>query len=280
MMLTRRGLLGSAAAAAGAVAMKVDGQEYRIGKSDIKVGVASYSFRKFSRQQAIEMTKELGTPYINVKDVHLPLTSSPAEIDAAKKEFADAGLTIVGIGSVSFQKEDAADMRSKFEYAKRLGAPVIVCAPTKETLPKLEPFVKEYDIKIAVHNHGPEDKHFPTPQSVLEVVKHLDTRCGLCIDIGHTVRTGTDVVAAIKEAGPRLHDMHFKDLKDLKVKESQVAVGHGEIPIARIYAELIRIGYRGCTNLEYEIEDTNPMPGMQQSFSFMRGVLAGLEVSR
>jgi len=122
--------------------------------------------------------------------VHLPLTSTPEEIKAARKEFEDAGLIIEGGGNITFSKDDEQDMRSKFEYARLAGLPLIVCAPTHVTLPKMEKFVKEYDIKIAVHNHGTEDKHFPTPQSVLEVVKNMDPRCGLCIDIGHTARTG------------------------------------------------------------------------------------------
>ncbi len=142
---------------------------------------------------------------------------------------------LVGCGNVSFAKDDEADMRSKFEYAKRAGFPLIVCAPTHVTLPKLEKFVKEYDIKIAVHNHGPEDKNFPTPQSVLEVVKNMDPRCGLCIDIGHTSRTGKNIVESIAEAGPRLLDMHVKDLADPMVKESQVDVGDGKLPFPQIF---------------------------------------------
>jgi len=174
--LSRRSLLG-AVPVLGATALFpriLSAQEYRIGGADIKLGVASYSFRKFSRAQAIQMMKELGTPYLNVKDFHLKLDSTPEEIDAAKKEFADAGIVLVGCGNVSFQKNDEADIRSKFEYVKRAGFPLIVCAPTAETLPKLEKYVKEYNIKIAVHNHGPEDKHFPTPQSVLQAVKGMD----------------------------------------------------------------------------------------------------------
>jgi sugar phosphate isomerase/epimerase len=252
-------------------------QQYHIHGANFKLGVASYSFRKFPRADAIRMTKELGTPYLNVKEFHLPLNSTPEQIDAAKKEFADAGIILVGCGNVSFQKDDEADIRSKFEYAKRAGFPLIVCAPTHVTLPKLEKFVREYDIKIAVHNHGPEDKHFPTPQSVLAVVKSMDPRCGLCIDIGHTSRTGVDVVESIAEAGPRLLDMHAKDLADPKVKESQVPVGEGKLPIPQIFMQLIKMKYGGCVNLEYEIEENNPLPGMQKSFSYMRGVLAGIE---
>lgn len=284
---TRRGfLVKSALAPLGGVAAlsftgaftggAVAAQEYRMGGADLKLGIASYSFRKFSREKAIEMTKELGTPYLNVKDFHLKLDSTPEEIDAAKKEFADAGITLVGCGNVSFNKDDEADMRAKFEYAKRAGFPLIVCAPTAVTLPKLEKFVKEFDIKIAVHNHGPEDKHFPTPESVLKAVNNLDPRCGLCMDIGHTSRTGVDIVEWIVKAGPRLLDMHVKDLADPMVRESQVAVGDGKLPIPRIFAQLLKMKYNGCVNLEYEVHADDPMPGMTKSFAYMHGVLAGI----
>src|SRR3954447_2952403 len=278
--VNRRTWLGNISGALGAAALAprfLEAQEYRIGGSDIKLGVASYSFRKFDRNQAIQMLKELGTPYLNVKDFHLKLDSSPEEIDAAKKEFADAGIVLVGCGNVSFQKNDETDIRSKFEYAKRAGFPLIVCAPTAETLPKLEKYVKEYNIKIAVHNHGPEDKHFPTPQSVLKAVKNLDRRCGLCMDVGHTSRTGVNIVESMVEAGPRLLDMHTKDLSDPMVKESQVPVGEGKLPIKQIFAQLIKMKYKGCVNLEYEIHDTDPLPGMKKSFTYMRGILDELK---
>jgi sugar phosphate isomerase/epimerase len=282
---SRRGFLGTSllgvpAAMALAAGGSLEAQEYRIAGADIKLGIASYSFRKLKRTEAIAMAKQLGTPYLNVKDFHLKLDSTPEEIDAAKKEFADAGIILVGCGNVSFQKDDDADIRPKFEYAKRAGFPLIVCAPTAETLPKLEKYVKEYDIKIAVHNHGPEDKHFPTPQSVLKAVKDMDPRCGLCMDIGHTSRTGVDIVESIAEAGPRLLDMHTKDLADPAVRDSQVPVGDGKLPIPRIFMQLIEMKYNGCVNLEYEIQADNPLPGMQKSFSYMRGVLAGIKSAK
>src|SRR5581483_8653353 len=208
---------------------------YHIAGAGFRLGVASYSFRKFSRAQAIEMTKQLGTPYLNIKDVHLPLTSTPDQIDAAKKEFMDAGIILVGCGTVYFKEDSDADIRPKFEYAKRAGFPLMVSMPNRDVLPKLEKYVKEYDIKIAVHNHGPEDKNFPTPQSALKIVKDMDPRCGLCIDIGHTARTGVNVVEAVAEAGPRLLDMHVKDLVDPAAKDSQVAVGEGKLPFPRMF---------------------------------------------
>jgi sugar phosphate isomerase/epimerase len=249
-------------------------QEYSIAGSHIKLGVASYSFRKFPREQAIQMTKQLGTPYLNVKpEAHLPIDSTREQIAQAKKQFQDAGIILVGCGTVYFLKDDEADMRRKFEYAKNVGFPLIVAGPTQTTLPKLERFVKEYDIKIAVHNHGPEDPHFPTPQSVLAIVKDLDPRMGLCIDIGHTARTGANIVGSMKQAGPRLLDMHLKDLANPGVKESQVAVGEGKLPIAAIFQQLIEMKYDHSANLEYEIHETDPLPGMEKSFAYIHGVL-------
>jgi sugar phosphate isomerase/epimerase len=284
--MTRRTLLKRVPTALGvatAASSFLKAQEYRLAGADIKLGVASYSFRNFSRAQAISMTLQLGTHFLNVKDKHLPLDSTPEQIDAAVKEFHDAGIVLVGCGNVTFANDDEADIRHKFEYAKRAGFPLIVCAPTPVTLPKLEKFVKEYNIKIAVHNHGPEDKNFPTPQSVLAVVKNMDPRCGCCIDIGHTARAGVDPVQAIAEAGPRLLDMHVKDLadpsnKDWKAgRDSQVAVGEGKLPIREIFAQLVKMNYKGCANLEYEIHADDPLPGMQKSFTYMRGVLDDLK---
>lgn len=256
------------------------GQQYHIAAANFKLGIASYSFRKFSRTQAIQMAKQLGTPYLSVKSFHLPLDSTPEQIAAAKKEFGDAGIILVGCGVINFKEGSDSDIRPKFEYAKCLGVPLITCMPGGNVLPKLEKYVKEYNIEIAVHNHGPEDKDFPTPQSALKIVKDMDPRCGLCIDIGHTSRTGVDVVESIAEAGPRLLDMHVKDLADPRVKESQVAVGEGKLPLPQVFLQLIKMKYGRCVNLEYEIHPDDPMPGMQKSFSYMRGVLAGIQGSQ
>jgi sugar phosphate isomerase/epimerase len=242
----------------------------------VKLGVASYSLRNFSREKAIEMTKALGTPYINFKSVHLPYDASPAEIAAARAEVDAAGLHIVGGGLITFETDTDDGVRKYFDYAKAAGMPVMVSTCHPGVLPRVEKFARQYNIKIAIHNHGPEDKDFPSPYDVLKVVKGMDPRIGLCIDVGHTVRTGTDVVRAVVDAGPRLLDMHVKDLRDLKVMESQCIVGEGKIPIVEIFRQLRAMRYAGYVNLEYEIDADDPMPGMKQSFAYMRGVLAGL----
>jgi sugar phosphate isomerase/epimerase len=140
----------------------------------------------------------------------------------------------------------------------------------------MEKFVREYDIRIALHNHGPEDKLWPSPLDVLKSIRNLDPRIGCCIDVGHTVRAGTDVVQAIRAAGPRLFNVHMKDLADFQSKESQVAVGDGLMPVSEIFEALIAIRYKGFVDLEYEIHADDPMPGVISSFAYMRGVLAGM----
>jgi sugar phosphate isomerase/epimerase len=244
----------------------------------VKLGVASYSLRNFPRAKAIEMTKALGTPYINLKSVHLPYESSAAEIAAARREIEAAGLQIVGGGTITFEKDTDDDVQRYFEYAKAAGMPVMVSTCNPAFLPRVEKFAKRYDIKVALHNHGPEDTNFPSPYDVLKAVKRMDARMGLCMDIGHTVRTGTDPVRAAADAGPRLLDMHAKDLRDLKVKESQCIVGEGQMPIAALFRQLQKMRYPGYVNLEYEIDADDPLPGMKQSMAHMRGVLAGLSV--
>jgi sugar phosphate isomerase/epimerase len=272
---TRREILGAAVAAlAGAGLAKAAAKVEE--DAGFKLGVASYSLRKLSRADAIKALEKLNVQYVNIKEFHAPIKDTPAEWAQARKDFENAGIKILGVGNVSFAKDDDTEIRRNFEYAKTLGAPVIVMAPTAVTLPKIEKLVKEYNIKAAIHNHGPEDKHFPAPSDVLKAVKGMDTRMGLCVDIGHTVRTGADILTAIKDAGPRLHDMHVKDLKNLMNKDSQVAVGDGEMPVASIFKLLQKMGYKGGVMLEYEINADNPVPGMEKSFAYMRGVLAGM----
>jgi sugar phosphate isomerase/epimerase len=245
--------------------------------SPIRLGVASYTFRNFSRAQMIGFLKQLNVLALNAKDVRDHLPMQPPEEAAALAEYAAAGVKLRAAGTIYFAKDEDADIRSKFEYCKRAGIGVIVAGdPAPETLPRIEKFVKEYDIRIAIHNHGPEDKLWHSPLDVLKAVKGMDPRIGCCIDVGHTVRAGTDVVQAIHEAGPRLFNVHMKDLTDFQSKGSQVAVGDGIMPAKRIFEALSAIKYKGFVDLEYEIHPDDPMPGVIGSFAYMRGVLAGM----
>ncbi len=270
MKLNRREFITTTMAAAAAPVLPLSALPGDSGP--IKLSVATYSLRNFKRPEAIKMIQQLQIKFADVKDKHLALTDTPDQLKEGIKEFHDAGIKVIAAGNIDLKKPE--ELRRAFEYAKTCGIPTIVCAPVKETLPDIEKLVKEYNIKIAIHNHGPEDKNFPTPQSVLDAVKDMDTRMGLCIDIGHTSRTGADIVESIRQAGPRLHEMHFKDLKDKMDKSSQVAVGDGVLPIPDIFRQLIKQKYTGYCSLEYEVHADDPMPGMQQSFAYMRKVIA------
>jgi sugar phosphate isomerase/epimerase len=241
----------------------------------IKLGIASYTFRKFDQAHLIEFMKQLKTPYLNLKDMHLPMTPVD-QIAPRAAEYRAAGFTLTAAGNINLAKDDDDDIRAKFEYCKAAGISLIVGAPTHATLPRVEKFIKQYNIRVGIHNHGPEDKEFPSPLDVLAAVKNMDPRIGCCVDVGHTMRTGTDVVEALRKVGPRLFDVHMKDLAESKVKESQVAVGQGVMPVRDIFKTLIDMRYPGFVDLEYEIFPDDPLPGVMQSFAYMRGVLAGM----
>ena len=243
-----------------------------------RLGIASYTFRQFSRSQMIGFAKQLQVATLNLKDVkdHLPSTSVDEEMKAVA-DYKAAGLKLTAAGTIYFKVDDDADIRGKFEYCKRAGIGVIVAGdPPVALLPKIEKFVKEYDIKFAIHNHGPEDPIWHSPLDVLAAVKGMDPRMGCCIDIGHTMRAGVDVVTAIKAVGPRLFDMHVKDLTQADARESQVAIGRGILPFKAIFQTLIDMKYQGNIDLEYEIHGDDPMPGVIECFAYMRGVLDGM----
>jgi sugar phosphate isomerase/epimerase len=245
--------------------------------SPVRLGLASYTFRNFPRAQMIAFMKQLNVLTLNAKDVKDHLPSDPQQEAAALADYAAAGIKLHAAGTIYFPKDEDVDIRNKFEYCKRANIAVIVAGdPAPETLQRIEKFVKEYDIRFAIHNHGPEDKIWHSPLDVLKAVKGMDPRMGCCIDVGHTVRAGTDVVEAIQEAGPRLFNVHVKDLTSFQSKESQVPVGDGVMPMRKMFAALIAMNYQGFVDLEYEIHPDDPMPGTISSFAYMRGVLAGL----
>jgi sugar phosphate isomerase/epimerase len=282
MTLSRRDFVRSSALAAAACATSasVHAAPPAETASPVRLGLASYTFRNFDRAQLIGYMKQLNLSELNAKDVkdHLPM--DPTGEAKALEDYHAAGIQVHAAGAIYFTKDDDADIRSKFEYCKRAAIPVIVAGdPAPEVLPRIEKFVKEYDIRFAIHNHGPEDKIWHSPLDVLKAVGNMDPRMGCCIDVGHTVRAGTDVVEAIKQVGPRLFNMHMKDLTSFDSKESQVAVGDGKMPVRQIFETLIAMKYKGFVDLEYEVHADDPMPGVISSFAYMRGVLAGMGYS-
>src|SRR3954462_12912910 len=170
MPMNRRDLLK--AAALGAAASWLPGWTVR--EEKIRLGVASYSLRKFKRAQAIEMIKACEVKYVNLKSMHLPYNLPAAELLAACKEFEDAGIKVVGSGNNSLKNDK--EIAELFEHAKNAKLPLLVIAPTPDVLPKIEEAVKKSGIPVALHNHGPEDKRFPAPSDALKLIKRMNRR--------------------------------------------------------------------------------------------------------
>lgn len=246
-------------------------------RTTIKVGMASYSFRKFNLEQALAMTKQVGLKYIAFKSVHLPLESTQAEIEAAVAKVKEAGLELYGGGVIYMKNQD--EVNRAFDYAKFAGMKVIIGAPQPELLPLVNKKVQQYDIKVAIHNHGPGDKTYPTPDSAYEKIKDLDKRIGLCNDVGHTFRAGVDPAQSAEQLGDRLFDVHIKDVlvgEGGKQKAKETEVGRGSIDIPKFLRTLVKIKYAGVVAFEYEKDSDGFIAGLAESVGYVKGVLAAI----
>ena len=247
------------------------GRAYRL-----KLGLASYSVRKFTLDQTLEMCKDMDVAYINIKDFHIPMTDSAEAIAAARKKIEAAGLTIMGGGTITL-KNDAAQIKSAFTYAKAAGFPLIVAAPEPAAFDLIEKAIQEFDIKVGIHNHGPEDKSFPAPQDAYRLLKGRDPRFGLCMDVGHSdasrSRPGQD--RGRVQGPPARHARQGPEGEDRQGKPDRGGQGSPGLP--RPLPRPQKIAYAGHVGLEYEINETSPQVGMKESFAYMRGVLDAIE---
>ena len=237
-----------------------------------KIGMASYTFRKFNLEDTLAMTKRLAIKEIAFKSCHLPLDSTENEILSVLARVKTAGLDLYGGGVIYMKSEN--DVNQAFDYAKMAGMRIIIGVPDYNLLPLVEKKVKEYNITVAIHNHGPKDKIYPTPGSVYEKVKNLDKRIGLCMDIGHTMRAGVDPSDAAKKYRDRLYDIHVKDVTAATNEGQTIIIGRGIIDIPRFLRTLKKINYTGNASLEYEKDANDPLPGAAESVGYLRGVLA------
>jgi len=243
-------------------------------KPKFELGLASYTLREFKLEDTLAMTKRVGLKYICFKSMHLELHSTPEQIRTTVRKVKDAGLILYGGGVIGLKKEN--QINQAFEYAKAAGMKVIIAAPSPEMLPLVEKKVKQYDIKVAIHNHGPGDKFFPTPAVALENIKNLDRRIGMCHDIGHTKRYGSDPIAETRLCGDRLHDVHIKDVSEATAKGHGVEIGRGVIDIPGFLRTLIKIDYDGIVSFEYEKDAKDPLAGLAESVGYVKGVLAAI----
>lgn len=274
---SRREFLMAAAGAAACCGLTRAGTENpksEICKPKFELGLASYTLRKFDLDKTLEMTKRVGLKHIAFKDFHLSLDSSPEQIKEVVAKVKDAGLDLYGGGVIYMRNEG--QVHQAFDYAKAAGMKVIIGVPEPDLLPLVDQKVKEYDIKVAIHNHGPSDKVYPVPASAYEKIKDLDKRIGLCNDIGHTIRAGVDPSVSIEKYADRLHDVHMKDVSAANAKGGAVEVGRGVIDIPRVLWTLMKIGYAGIVSFEYEKDADDPLPGLAESVGYTKGVLAVL----
>jgi inosose dehydratase len=243
-------------------------------KSELTLGLASYSFRNFSLSKTIEMTKRLGIKKLSLKDIHLPLNSPKEEIEKAIKEVTNSGLEVYGAGVIYMKNEE--EVNRAFEYAKAAGIKIIIGVPEHELLLLAEEKVKEYNIMLAIHNHGPNDEKYPSPESIYERVKDMDSRVGLCLDVGHTMRLGINPVEEMKKYSDRILDIHLKDVSEASAEGNTIEIGRGVIDIPELLNTIIKNNYKGVAALEFEKDNEDPLPGVAESLGFTRGVLSAI----
>ena len=241
----------------------------------LTVGICSYSLRSIPAAEMLQDVKRLGVRNFSLKEVHLPLTSTPEQRRDFRQQADQLGLKIASCG-VIYMKNDEAEMRKALDYVKDIGAPVAVVGVSKEMLPTLDKVIKGYDIKCAIHNHGPNDKLFPSPLEAYAAAKPFDKKIGICMDIGHTFRMHEDLVDDAKKMADRLYSIHFKDLDSGDIKAKGVPCGTGALPLVALLKQLVRSKYTGEVQLEYEVDVKDPLPGSAESLGFIRGVLQGI----
>lgn len=243
-------------------------------KNKLTLGLASYSFRNFSISKTIKMAERLGIKKLSLKDMHLPLNSSKNEIEKALAEVTNSGLEVYGAGVIYMKNEE--DVHRAFEYAKAAGIKIIIGVPEHELLPLTEKKVKEYNIMLAIHNHGPNDEKYPSPESIYKRVKDMDSRVGLCLDVGHTMRLGINPAEEVKKYFDRILDIHLKDVNEASAEGNTIEIGRGVIDIPELLNTLIKNNYKGVAALEFEKDKEDPLPGVAESLGFARGVLSAI----
>jgi len=238
------------------------------------LGLASYTLRAFDLDQVIDMTGRVGLQRIVLKSMHLPLETPEAGIRAAAAKVRAAGRDLFGCGVVYMTNE--AETEQAFRYARAAGMKMIIGAPDPEILGLVDRKIKEYGVAVAIHNHGPDNNRYPTPVDAHKLIKDLDPRFGLCIDIGHTLRAGMDPSEAAERCADRLLDVHIKDVTAASKEGTTVEIGRGIIDIPKFIGTLGRLRFAGTLSFEYEKDEKDPLPGLSESVGYVRGVMAAL----
>ncbi|MDQ3649648.1 MAG: sugar phosphate isomerase/epimerase [Acidobacteriota bacterium] len=269
------GLLRTDSSAAPVTKTRVDNDPWH----GLKTGVASYTLRKMPLDAAIKAIQRVGLSYVSIKDFHMPMKTTAEERRAVIRKFKEAGITPLSCGNVTMQNDEA-NIRAAFEYARDAGLPTIVCSPHPDSMPILDRMVKEFDIKLAIHNHGPEDKRFPSPYDVWKAAEKYDSRIGLCIDVGHTARAKVDPAESIIKCRARLYDLHIKDINSTEPNGTTVEAGRGVLDLRSIMQALMKIKYTHLVSFEHEKDADDPLPGLSESVGYTKALLAGITAKK
>ena len=228
------------------------------------IGIQSYSLRKFDRDQAIRHMEGLGLHFVEFYSKHVPLNSTDEQLADLKKQLAKGGIQMSSHGVNRFTKDHKKN-KAIFDFAKRAGLKNITCNPTRDAFDSLDKLVAEYDIRIAIHNHGPGSSYDKISE-VEEVCKGRDPRIGACVDTGHFIRSREDPVDAVHRLGKRVFGLHIKDEEKQEKKSHNVIIGTGFLDLVALFKTLKAVDFPsdGAISLEYESNPDNPIDDIQQ----------------
>ncbi len=239
------------------------------------------TLKSYNLFDAMDKTAALGIKYFSFS-ASVPFESTTqisvlkltdAQIKKIKEHAAKKGLTFVN--AYLPLTENEAECRKGFEFARKIGVDVIVSEPKPEALDTVEKLCKEYNIKVAIHDH-PQPSHYWNPQTVLAAIKGRSALIGACADTGHWVRSGLDPVDCLKQLQGHIICLHFKDLNEKKRTAHDSPWGTGVGNAKEMMTELKRQNFKGAFCIEYEYNWNNNLPELAQCAKFFNATCATL----
>ena len=268
----------------------------------LKVGLQSYTLRNFSVADAIAHSQKLGIHYWESFTKHVPMTTVPGAVAAAKKQLSDGGITMLAYGVLPFDGNET-KAREAFDFAKAMGLVSLSADPNPDnkTFDLLDKLVAEYDVAIAIHNHGPGHR-YDKGSDVEKVVKDRHPKIGACVDTGHYLRSDENPVEIIERLGNRVFGVHLKDVRTIRDPKEQekaaeglpkgrvdqlkregklfTVLGEGELDVKGCLKLLKDRKFAYCVAIEYEENADNPIADVAACLKCVKDTLAGTVASR
>jgi len=239
----------------------------------LTLGIQLYSLRGFPVDEALDHARDLGLTQVEFYPGMFPIAADADAIAAVKQKLADRGLTISAHGVNGFSK-DAAASRRIFEFAKAAGIKTLGADPDPDSFASLDELVKEFDIRIAIHNHGPRHR-YNKALDVLRAIEPHDERIGACADLGHFIRSGERPTEVIRLLKGRLYGVHLKDFAEMQDQTKGVILGKGHMDVPAVMEALVAAGFPadGALSIEYEENPQNPIAELRQCVAVARAAL-------